>query len=296
MKYYMEVWDHVTNNQKRVLVDNGEIRFCPNSVEERNIYEMDTSAFNVYSGKVKLDRDVGFAFQNGHGMSYVKRMLLYGFSSFIYVVDIDYESLTERLIEEARQHFKTCPIDYILAVRVPLERLTQSWIRKLKVLSIPLTFFYVHSEEELIHAPWQRYLEAAFPVRMMFLIDQYHVDLHEKEQQSILQGWERIVKHWRVNSYFRIPKPLEKAPLLFLKRLGLYPQKGSFDSGSDADYFMYLDKVEGDTPIVLPDIIVLRGNIVKHGTTWLIEGEKGRELTSIVPEQFLPINAVYQYD
>jgi len=292
----MEVWDEIFGKRKKVLVDQGSIRFCSNSVEDRNIIEMDTSIFNVYTGKVKIERDVGFAFQNGQGLSYVKRMLLFGYSSFIYMVDLEYESLTERLIEESRQHLASCPLDFVLGVRVPLERLTPSWIRKIKQMSIPLIFIYVVSGEDLIRAPWQRYIEAGFPVRMMFLLDQHQSSLPEKNQRVISEVWQGIVKHWRMNSYFHVSKPGERVPLLFLKRLGMYPLKGSFDSGSDADYFMYSKEQKSDPPPVFPEIIVLRGVVVKSGTTWNLEEVKGKELTSIIPEQFLPIHSVFQYD
>ncbi len=296
MKYIMQVWDDVLDRQKKILVDQGLIQFCSESVEGRNIIEMDTSLFNVYSGKVKIERDIGFAFQNGQGISYVKRMLLFGYSSFIYIVDLEYESLTERLIEETRKHLASCPLDFVLAVRVPLGRLRPSWIRKLKQMSIPLIFISADSEEDLIQAPWQRFLEAGFPVRMMFLLDQHQSQLPQKEKQSILQVWQGIVKDWRMNSYFHVSKPGEGLPLLFLKRLGMYPQKGSFDSGSDADYFMYSKDRKVEPAIEIPDVIALRGVIIKSGTTWNLEKVKGRELTSIIPEQFLPINAVFQYD
>lgn len=294
MKYIMEVWDEVSEKQKKVIVNQGSIQFCSESVGEQNVIEMDTSKFNVYAGKVKVDEDVGFAFQNGQGISYVKRMLLFGYSSFIYIVDLEYESLTERLIEEARQHLASCPVDFVLAVRVPLVRLRPSWIRKIKQLSIPLIYINIDSAQDLVQAPWQRYLEASFPIRIMFLLDLHQSRLSVKEQQSVSQVWERIVRHWRMNSYFHVSKREEGLPLLFLKRLGMYPLKGSFDSGSNADYFMYAKEKKSNS-IVFPEIIVLSGEVIKSGTAWDLEKINGKELTSIIPEQFLPIESVFKY-
>ncbi|WP_416149725.1 hypothetical protein ACM26V_01640 [Salipaludibacillus sp. HK11] len=296
MKYVMEVWDEITEKEKKVLVDRGSISFCAESVEgRRNTIKMTTDKFTVHPGKVRIERGEGLNFKNEEANSYIKRMLLFGFSSFIYVIDLKYESITEDRINKVRESLEGCPIDFIVAARVPLPRLTASWIRKLKQLMIPLIMFYVDSKDELIRAPWQRYLEAAFPARTMFLLDQDKIHVSEKEHQLLEQAWEQIVVQWKLNSHLYIPHSHKGLPLLFLKRLGMYPQKGSFDSGSDADYFMYLTEKQNKKPLILPDVIVLKGIIIKSGQTWFLHKASGVEL-KIIPEQFLPIEDIFHYE
>ncbi|PYZ94523.1 hypothetical protein CR194_03035 [Salipaludibacillus keqinensis] len=296
MKYVMEVWDKYNKKDKKILVDNGAISFCTNSVESRKNVVVNTQNILVNSGKVTLDKDVGYAFAKGVGMSYIKRLLLHGYSSFIHVVDLEFESLTESKLKQSRTQLATCPTDYVHAVRVPLKRLTPSWVRKLKQLSIPLIIFTVDKHEEIIRFPWIRLIEAAFPIRTMFLLDQHQSVRSKRDIQSVQREWEQTVKNLRLNSYFHLPAYGEEVPLFFLKRLGMYPYKGSFDSGSHADYMMYLQNKIRITDMVVPDIIALRGTIVKSNNSWHLRGVVGKEMVSIIPEQFLPIAEVFQYN
>jgi hypothetical protein len=61
----------------------------------------------------------------------------------------------------------------------------------------------------------------------------------------------------------------------FLKKTGLYPVKGAFRSGSDADYFMSF------SPLIsqVPEVTVIRGRIVyiRHNG-WFNKGF-GKEIT-----------------
>lgn len=295
MGYVMTVRHRDSEKNKPVIIDDGSILFCRNDLNGSNMMSLNTSGFLVEPGNVTFLENVQISFKQEEGISYAKRLLLEGFSSFIQMLHIKYEKETERIFRQSRQQLDGSPIDYIHAARVPLERLTPSWIRKLKQLSVPVISFYVRSEFSLKKIPWQRLIDAAFPLRIMFIFDDHASDLPEKARDHMKQEWESIVKELRINSYFHLPRPGCIVPLLFLKRAGLYPAKGTFDSGSDADYFMYLNNRCERLGQHLPDIVVLKGQVVKYGNSWDLSHVRGEERLSVIPEQFLPIHAINQY-
>ncbi|UJW57709.1 hypothetical protein HXZ66_10005 [Bacillus sp. A116_S68] len=299
MKYVIQVHDgnNTAANVKKVIVENGIVQIFNNSNISQRVKNVDTEGFTVLPGKVILKENVLTHMTEGDMISFSKHMLLHGFSTFIHLIDMKYESETDKLLESSRQLLKNCLVDYVHAIRVPLRRLTPSWVRKLKKLSVPLIVFTVQTMNDINKASWQRLIEAAFPLRTMFILDQKNSDLTERQKLKVQQRWEEMVKYRRLNSYFQLPEQHEVLPLLFLKRLGLYPQKGTFDSGAHADYFMYWEKDLSVTTeeVRVPDVIVLRGEVVKASSYWFIEEILGRELTSTMPEQFLSINEVHQY-
>ncbi|UTR14645.1 hypothetical protein MM221_19175 [Salipaludibacillus sp. LMS25] len=299
MKYVIQVHDgdNSTANVKKIIVEDGVVQIFNNSNISQRVKYVDTEGFTVLPGKVILKENVLTQMTEDDMISFSKHLFLHGFSTFIHLIEINYESETGKFLESSRHLLKKCPADYIHAVRLPLRRLTPSWVRKLKKLSVPLIVFTVQTEDDLNKAPWQRLIEAAFPLRMMFIFDQKNSDLRERQKLKAQQCWEQIVKFRRINSYFQLPEQHEALPLLFLKRMGLYPQKGTFDSGAHADYFMYWEKDLNETVegLHLPDVIVLKGHVVKSGSYWFIEEAVGCELTSTMPEQFLSISEVHQY-
>ncbi|WP_177174138.1 hypothetical protein [Salipaludibacillus aurantiacus] len=289
----MEVWDPDAKSNRQVKVENGVIKYCaPHSSSDMQVI---TKPFKVKPGHVTFEKEAAEWFDDNYGPSYIKRMLLSGFSTFIRILPITYETDTEDVFKKARFQLKDCPVNYIYAPRVSLRRLTPSWVRKLKKMAVPVILFYVETKEEIEKTRWQRLLEAAFPLRLMFIFDCKHSALSNSDEKYARSKWEKTVKNLRINSFFYLPEPGEEVSRLLLQRIGLYPKKGSFDSGSDADYFLYFNEKKEAEHILLPEIIILKGKVVKAGTRWFLEAAEGGELNSIIPEQFLPINAVHKY-
>lgn len=295
MKYVMPVWDEGSRREKVIQIEDRSIRYYDKALSQKNIISLDTSTFQVFPGKVTMDTEISEEFLNGHGLSYSKRLLLSGYSAFIHIIDINYERHTNSLLEKSRAALKKCPIDYIFSVRVPLKKLTPSWVRLLKKQSISLICIQLSANESLFEIYWERILEAAFPKRMMFILDSQTTEGNEKDYARICGQWSKLINRFQINSYVDVPIPGEELPLLFLKRLGLYPYKGSFDSGSDADYFMFEVNTEKVDKIPTPAIIVLKGEVIKAGKSWYLHNKTGKEMRSIIPEQFLSIENIHRY-
>lgn len=292
----MDVLDVETNKKRRLWIENGKVRYSEINSEHSGMYLLNTDQFEIVPGKVTLDHNISQAYLDGTGTSYVKRLLLFGFTSFVNVIEIDHErSFTDALMK-SRNSLLTCPLDYVHAIRLPLSRLTDSWMRKIKLESIPIIFFSTDSLNQLEGMPWKRLLEGMFPKRILLVCEASPTVKGQSERQEIHQAWKQIVQENRMNSFFHFPPSGQAISPLLAKRIGLFPKKGVLVMGSDADYTMYERYPWEEQPIKLPDVIALKGHIVKAGKQWNLDQIEGEELTSIVPEQFLPIQDVYRYE
>lgn len=291
----MDIIDSSSNEKRRLWIEDGKVRYSGLTSEHTGMFELNTDQFTIVPGKITLDTSISDAFMEGNGLSYVKRLLLFGFTSFIKIIKIDHERTFQRTLLKSRKTLDDCPLDYIHAVQLPISRLTDSLIRKIKLESIPIIFFETKTTKELNQIAWRRISEAMFPKRIL-LICKPSSAIGGQEVEEIQSHWETIIMENRLNSYFHFPDSGEPISELLQKRIGLFPKKGSLIMGSDADYCMYGTYQREEQPLKLPDIIVLKGKVVKAGRKWLLEGVKGEEMTSIVPEQFLPITDVNRYE
>ena len=294
LKYIMNIHDNDLKKTRDLWIENGQVRYAELPRDPYGVFQMNTKEFDIFPGKITIDSQAGEAFREGNGISYVKRLLLYGFTSFIHLIDINYETDTTERLRFERESLVKCPVDYIHAVRVPLSRISESWIRNLKQQSVPIIILTAESAYELAATPWQRIVEAMFPRRILLLCEASE-KVSENEKIEIASSWNRIIDTFRLNSFFSFPLPGSTISPFLAKRIGLYPKKGSLVMGSDADYVMYSILLK-DKPVRLPDVIILRGKIVKYGAKWCLSNIKGQELMSLVPEKFLPIQDIFRYE
>ncbi|MBU9711812.1 hypothetical protein [Evansella tamaricis] len=295
MKYVMSVSQDDAELTRDLWIEEGRVRYSDLPQERSGIIQLSTKNFKVVPGKVTIEENVGEVFRKDAGSSYVKRLLLYGFTAFVHLIDIKYESECMDRLKLERDSLKDCPLDYVHAVRVPLSRLSESWIRRLKQQSISILFISTDSVHMLKATPWQRLFEAMFPKRMLLICVPSSKVTSNKKKRQIEDTWAKIIQTFRINSYIGFPKLGEPISVFLTKRIGLFPKKGSLVMGSDADYLMYGTFHVGERPMEVPDIVVLKGRVVKVGKQWSIEGVKGEELTSLVPEKFLPIQDIHRY-
>ncbi|ADU30146.1 hypothetical protein [Evansella cellulosilytica] len=295
MKYVINVIDDDTRKVKDIWVEDGKVRYTDLPAERSGIYQVASTDFQVLPGKITFDDQVVPAYRLGNGLSYVKRLLLFGNTTFIHPIKVEYESELHHKLSDVRQTLLSCPIDYLFAIVVPATKLSDTFVRKLKYESIAIVFVEVNNTSELDEVPWQRVAEAIFPKRILIVCKPSDMALIKKYDANIMEKWKKIVKRYKFNSYFNFPTLGKSVSLFLSKRIGLYPQKGALVMGSDADYVMY-HELENDTPIKFPDIIVLKGQVIKAALQWTIEDIEGAELTSLVPEKFLPIQDVYRFE
>ncbi|SDY87546.1 hypothetical protein SAMN05421736_10453 [Evansella caseinilytica] len=294
MKYIMEVFRSGIKDKREVWIENGRVRYASQQLNRAGTYKLAADQFEVVPGMIALDDKLAEAFRNGDGISYVKRLLLFGITSFIHLIKTEYHHQFSEKISLQRQLLNSCPVDYIHAVEIPLVKLTELWIRKLRQAAVPIVFLAAESVQDIEAIPWQRIVEAMFPKRML-IVCQPNVRT-ETEKRLILQAWKSKAEKFRINTFLQFPLPGQPVSKLLAQRIGLFPKKGSLVIGSDADYVMYGNyPQEQRPPMRFPDIIVLKGRVVKAGNRWNFSEAAGEELTALMPEKFLPIESVYKY-
>ncbi|MDG5787585.1 hypothetical protein QA612_08760 [Evansella sp. AB-P1] len=295
MKYNMNVHDKETGENRIVWIDDGRIRYSELPTERSGIFHLAGDGFNIVPGKITMDNQVAKAFSQGNGLSYIKRLLLFGFTSFIQLIDLYYESEFDEKLSNSRHQLCYCPIDYIHAVRIPIRRFSDNLARKIKNESIPIVFFTVDKVDELETTHWKNIVGAMFPRRTL-LICEPNMNLKEQERDHIIESWKKIVENQRLNSFIGFPPGGQEVSIFLAKRIGLYPRKSTLMNGSDADYLMYSLVNHPVQPLNFPDVIVLKGQVIKAGTKWDIDAIQGQELTTVIPEKFLPIEDINRYE
>ncbi|MCD8511439.1 MAG: hypothetical protein LRY73_17295 [Bacillus sp. (in: Bacteria)] len=296
MKYEMDIIDGKSKEKRRLWIEEEKVRYSGLTSEHTGMYVLNTDQFHVVPGNITISTSISEAFKKGNGLSSVKQLLLFGFTSFIQIIEIDHERTFNNSLQNNRKLLKECPLDHIYAVQIPIVKLTDSFLRKVKQESIPIIFLEVESIQDITSKPWKRICEAMFPKRILIVCKPSPKSIVKQEVESIHIEWENIVRENRLNSFFHFPVPGEPISDLLQKRIGLFPKKGSLVMGSDADYCMYGTYQRETPPIKVPDIVVLKGKVVKAGKRWMLDGIRGEEMTSIVPEQFLPIQDIYRYE
>ncbi|WP_096434881.1 hypothetical protein [Alteribacter populi] len=280
------------SQERSLYIEKGKIRYTGSHLDRLSKVRLNYSGFTIAEGKVTLCDSSHFKSSQAMSEIQIKEYLKKGCTTLIVPVPVFYERQVDDRLTQQRKRLAQTPLDYLIAVRMPLKKITERLIRRLKKEGITLLCLRAKSVQEMQEIPWQRIAEAMFPKRMMIVIEPTVSYNDKKARKDIYQAWDHVAKVYRLNTFFPLPNVLSPLPGILLKRLGLYPQKGRLQIGSDADYLMFHDS---EKTRLTPDVIVCSGKIIKAGNKWHLYSRKGKELSNLIPEKFLSIRDVYTY-
>jgi hypothetical protein len=223
----------------------------------------------------------------------MKEFLLKGCTTLFTYVNVSYENELTAKINALKTALLSSPIDYLIAVRIPIRLITPSFIRKCKKEKIPAIFIDLQNVDELEKTPWGWIREAMFPFNSPFIpiisSDQ------KKEVKSVLSKWKGIMKREHIPALYEEIEENHPLTITVLNKIGLYPQKASLMSGTEVSYNLYtktneiknIDEMDlfhyhGDRLVVT----VQKGTVLRAGDNVIFKPGNGEYVRVRTPSYF----------
>ncbi|MFC7370522.1 hypothetical protein ACFQPF_02400 [Fictibacillus iocasae] len=189
-----------------------------------------------------------------------------------------YHHEIKQSLKRMKHTLNNAAVDYLIGVTVAANRLTPEFVKECNRERVPFILFKVSRHDELLCLPWEWLREANYLFRLTFVPD-FSDAASEKARKSLAKHWKALAVEKNI-PYWTELYDESSVPDIFLKKIGLYPVKGTLMSGSDTDYtlsFLNYDEIEA---------AVIRGRIVYlRSTGWMNKGI-GKETKIRLPGRF----------
>lgn len=274
------------------LIDGTKVAYVSQRMEKLKHLRMSTDGFYLRAGKVMNDFELGNTIDEEKFFDLQKRLIQMGCTTVVVYSDIPYVRQFLPCLENTRELMKKSAIDYVIGIKVSCHLVTPTLVIKCKQEKIPIILVETKSIEQLETIVWERVKEAMIyyqPLIVPVLKDD--VNLSVEEKNDLLIKCRKYVAEKKMLTYISFPDahiPFEKN---LCKIAGLYPKKGVLHVGSDVDYNLYMEGQDGND--FEPDIVVLRGKILKVNETIYCEPRFGEEVRIKVPGHFIPIDLAH---
>jgi len=274
-----------------IVVEGNQFRQIEKSVHHLSFMRMEGSSYLITPSYVFLD----FTLEKAQSFEQFKQLIkekfiLKGCTTFISIVNVEYERQIKDRLKQQRNHLLNSPIDYIIGLCIPLRKLTPSFIRHIKRLKIPLVIVSIDDIRELDEVPWGWIRDALFPLQ---------IPIFPKVNKTISKNnfkrkWEKIIDTHKFSSVLVCPNEHTPLPIEVLMKIGLYPEIGAIRQGAKVNYNLYSleqgmiveDFKDVDYYNHIPQIIVHNGFVLKAGEKISYKSGNGEELTPSIPGRF----------
>lgn len=221
-----------------LLINEGRITAVLNSFKQYRYMKMNLNEFVMTPAYVLVNSEISpeTSFKELKNMI-IEQFLLKGATTLFTYVSISFEEELARKVKEMEISLHSCPIDFLVGVRIPVRLITPSFIRRCKKENIPAIFVELSGSEELEKVPWGWIKEALFPFNCP-LIPIISCP-QKKEVRVVLSKWKDIMVYEKIPAVHE--EVTENQPLSrnFLNKIGLYPHKGSLMNGTECSYNLY---------------------------------------------------------
>lgn len=226
-----------------ILVKNERISSITAEMKNYSYVKMNASGYITTTPHIIFDPKVPIHTSFAEMKSYMtEKFLKRGCTSLL-----TYASVTlERNLKTSLNHMKmgliSSPIDYVIAVKIPLTALTPSFIRAARREKVPALFIELSAVEELRDIPWGWIREAMFPYNSplvpCFLMD------GEREKKRARQVWNEVMLQNKIAFIKDELKENEPMSQEDLQKMGILPVKSHLHPGSEVSYNFYMKSSE----------------------------------------------------
>jgi hypothetical protein len=277
-----------------IQVKNNRIQYMKagNFLHSR-IMKMNLSSYVMTPGHVMLIDNLQYMplkqFKAFIADNYLKR----GCTTLLSLFDVPNEHELRSKLKAAQSYLLNSPIDYYFAVRVPLKKLTPSFIRQCKRYKIAAVFLEMDDTTELSSLPWGWIKDALYQFPITFLPCWQQTSPSKKAKKK--KEWKEIMKKERLCHAQDCPETSSPLNMDILMKIGIYPTKGDLRVGGELDYNLYLspeDRIietieDLDYDSHIPEVTVHRGTIINGCGNVLFRPGFGNEYTVTIPGHFL---------
>lgn len=287
MKYILENVKKREGNSFRklsLLVDGSKISYVNNRIERLKHVRMNTSGFYLSAGKIMNDFVLGKEIDYKQFKERVNELIKMGCTTVVTYCEIPYERQFTKCMKRTRHNMINCSIDYIVGIKIRSQLLTPSLIRKCKQEKVPIILVEIESHIELEEVIWERVKEALNHYQVLII----PIRKGENGDQKTEENWRKYIAKKNILTYISFPQAHTAFDKNLCKLIGLYPRKGELLVGSDVDYNLYHENETNNH--VCPNVVVLRGKVLKVNDQIHYQPGFGQEVKIKVPGQFIPIH------
>ena len=288
MPYILEnvkVFENETMKETNFIVKEGLFYSRGTPVRKLSFMRLQLDKQKVITACDTAFADLGAWEQKG--TDYAEELVLNGYTTVIFPVDLAYEYQLDNALNKARSLLEDFPLDYVLIIRAPATLIKPSLIRKCKARHIPALIMKLGHMREMHLLDWSRLREASFPYKLLWI-----PEFPEGYESSGQPQWKRIASEAKL-PHSEASIPLHEAlgkPML--KKIGLYPYKGILRAGGEVSYHImednaiqclnikrmaYYDKI---------DATVYKNKVIRYGARVDLSKAHGKELEIRVPGYF----------
>jgi len=289
MSYIIEnanILKESTLTKSSLLIQENRIAGIQKQYRHYQMMKMNLEEFILTPTCVLFNTDISpnVPFSEFKGMM-IDKFIGKGCTTLFTYVDVRQEKeLTDKL-NAMRTVFMSSPIDYAIAVRIPIRLLTDSFIRKCRKEMIPAIFVKLDDPEELENIPWGWLRNSMFPNNCPLIPSVLLT--HPQESRKVLAKWKQIMRQEKIPSFPHEIEENQPLSISELNKVGLYPLKSSLLNGAELSYNLYFKSSEiknvdemslfhyhGDRLTVT----VHKGKIVRSGSEVLFKSGYGEHV------------------
>jgi hypothetical protein len=297
MEYIIEnanILKDKTLNQCSILIKEKTIVSNQASFNRYSFMRMNVENFIMTPTFVLLDSKLPLKATFRELRTYIMdHFLLKGCTTIFTYANISYESELREKMKELKTALISCPIDFIIGVKIPVSVLSASFLRKCKKEKIPAIFIEVNHTEELQKIPWGWIKEAIFPYNSP-LIPIISTPI-KKEAKSVMSKWKETMEKNKIPTLFEEIEEHSPLAIPILNKIGVYPQKASLMNGSELSYNLYFNNLE-DKNVEVTDLFhyhgdrlavtVHKGKVIRAGKEVLYKPGYGEYVKVRTPSYF----------
>jgi hypothetical protein len=272
MKYIIEKLT-AENESASYVIEGGKVLCCKIGSLRLKAIKLSYDSFSMHTGKAFFCT----AGPEEDSQSFYEKVTSLvgqqGMTTLVTAAETDFHYNVKRSIARMKHALISSPADFSIGIQIPCSRLTPELVKECNRQRVPFIRFSVSSREELLSVPWEWIRDANYLFRLVFVPD-FQKCMPVKARAKAAKEWSILSFEKNIPCEAEVQDETELTPD-FLKKTGLYPVKGAFRSGSDADYFLSFSHSISQ----VPEVGVIRGRIVYiRQDGWFNKGF-GKEIT-----------------
>lgn len=283
--------------RRSFLIKGNEIAYVNGRLDKLTFIRMNGDQFYMAPGRVMNNDELETNLSISSFKKTLTSMIEKGCTSVVYFASANYERQLPFVIKQAYHRMNNSFIDYVIGLSLPAHLLRPSVLRFCKKEKIPVLRFSLQSIDDLYDVPWSRLQDVLYSYPIVLLPNMN--ELLEGERKLAEDLWVSLCEAHRIYGTTHPPNSLEAWPKTLLKLVGLYPKKGELRVGGDADYLLYYvartnatlaETCDLDYDRDKPNVVVLRGSVLKANEVTSIRPGGGRRIRITRPGQFIPVS------
>ncbi|MDR4888705.1 hypothetical protein RGU12_14415 [Fredinandcohnia sp. QZ13] len=300
MPYILEKANVLKNNKVitcSILIKNHRVDYMKENLKRLSYMKTNLSQYLLTPGHVMIN----YSFTKEYSFqSFKKEMtenyLRKGCTTLLVISDVKNEHEIAQSLNSTKHFLLNSPIDYYLGIRIPLESLTPSFLVACRRKKIPVIIVTINKVEDLFNVPWGWIRESYHSYRIPIIPDwkMKEKTVFNSNRKELI--WKEITDDNRIPTIPLCPTADVPLSIDFLKKSGIYPDKGDIRVGGELDYNLYEhdsisysvdEKPTLDYHNLIPTITMHKGNFTKVGTKVYFRSGFGNECKVKKPGYFV---------